>query len=143
MKTSTLIWFVTIIFLASAATASAAAIYTPPFGGQQKVDSQGIAYMSGGVSINERHIMDDMASGYNLKLVFDVRSGDYVSGVAVQVRDAAGKVLVDTVSAGPWFYASLPSGTYRVAADYNGKTIVQTVKLEKPARQLIMTWSGC
>lgn len=140
MKTSAIIFITACLLMASAGPAPAATTYIPPFGGRQALDNQGVAYMSGGVGINERHQMEERASGYNLKLVFDVRSGDYVSDVAVKVQNKVGQVLLDTTSDGPWFFASLPSGEYKVTADFNGRTIVQTVNIGDPVRQVIFTW---
>lgn len=50
------------------------------------------------------------------RLVFYQANGAWRSSVDVQVRDAAGRPLVDTVARGPWLVLQLPAGDYVVDA---------------------------
>ena len=50
------------------------------------------------------------------RLVFYQAGGAWRSSVDVQVRDAAGRSLVDTVARGPWLVLQLPAGDYVVDA---------------------------
>jgi hypothetical protein len=138
-RISTIIWTVLFVLAGTVAAASADS-YTPPFGGTQKALSGTLGYMSGGVSISERKQMTQMDRGYNLKLVFDMRSGDYLANVAVKIQNRHGKVLMDTLSAGPWFYAKLPAGVYRVTADFGKHPIVRNVTVGHGARSVILSW---
>lgn len=141
MKKVLSILFAGCLLLASVATASAAAAYVPPFGGQKNVDRQGVPYITGGVGITERAQMDRMDDGYNLKLIFDVTSGDYLSSVNVKIQNANGKVLLEAVSDGPWFAAQLTPGTYRITADFKGRQQVQTIDLGQHTRDVVMTFA--
>lgn len=49
--------------------------------------------------------LNSLVGDFNLKLVFALKSGAYLSGVKLTIADAAGKTLVDTASEGPWLLA--------------------------------------
>jgi hypothetical protein len=137
-----------LFFAASAGMASAATLYVPPFAGHEKVMSDGAAYLSGGVGINERTQMKTMVKSYNLWLVFDVNSGPYpgayLSAVGVKIQNTRGTVLVDATSNGPWFFAKLPAGNYRVTAVFNGREHIQniTVTPHRQAHGVILAWKA-
>ena len=86
-----------------------------------------VSYVSGGVGLEALDRLDAMAGQYNLKLVFALNSGAYLSDVRVNIADAAGKPLVDTQSEGPWFLTKLPAGTYHIVASYAGSSEKRTV----------------
>lgn len=86
----------------------------------------GIAYMSGGVGEEERDAMRSLAGDYNLRLVFAGKDGAYLADVKVGIRDAAGHDILSAVSNGPWFFAKLPSGRYKIHADIDGKNLIQS-----------------
>ena len=80
----------------------------------------GVAYVSGGVGTESIDRLSAMARDFNLKLVFALKSGDYLSGVNVSIANAAGKTLVDTTAGGPWFLTKLPAGNYQIVATFDG-----------------------
>lgn len=81
----------------------------------------GIAYMSGGVGLDEREAIHGLAMNYNLRLVFADRDGAYFSDVKVDIRDSSGREILSAVSNGPWFFAKLPSGRYKITAEAGGR----------------------
>ncbi len=86
-----------------------------------------VSYVSGGVGTTSLDRLRSLAGDFNLKLVFALKSGDYVSSVNVTIADAAGKQLLDTTSEGPWFLAKLPAGNYQVVATFAGKAEKRTI----------------
>ena len=80
-----------------------------------------VSYVSGGVGTESLDQLSSIASQFNLKLVFALTSGDFLSDVHVVIADVKGKTLLDTMSEGPWFLSKLPVGTYRIAATVAGK----------------------
>jgi hypothetical protein len=66
--------------------------------------------MSGGVGADERDQMKSQANRYDLQLSFADHSGQYLSDVRVAIEDEHGKEIVNTITAGPWFYIDLPAG---------------------------------
>jgi hypothetical protein len=83
---------------------------------------EGARFMSGGVGLEERQRMLEMAPGYDLKLSFADRLGHYLSDVNVTVSDEHGKQVLITTTKGPWLYIKLPQGKYDVKASYADRT---------------------
>jgi hypothetical protein len=88
-----------------------------------------IPYLSGGTGLDEREALNQVARDYNLKLSFALASGNYLGDVAVEIRDAGGRVAVQAVSEGPWFFAKLPPGRYTVLAKVMDKTQQKAVQV--------------
>lgn len=102
-----------------------------------------MSYVSGGVGTDSLDRLSSLARDFNLKLVFALKSGDYLSDVKVTIADAAGKQLLDTISEGPWFLAKLPAGTYQVAATFGGKAEKRTIAVDaKRLKTLDFRWSS-
>lgn len=89
--------------------------------------SGGIAYVSGGVGDDSITRLNSLAKDFNLKLVFALQSGNYVSDVKVVIADAKGKTLLDATSAGPWFLVKLPAGNYQIVATFAGNAVKRQV----------------
>jgi hypothetical protein len=83
----------------------------------------GVSYVSGGIGKDSIDRLDSLARDFNLKLVFALNSGDYLSDVKVTIADAAGKTLLDTTSEGPWFLTKLPAGNYQIVATFAGNAV--------------------
>jgi len=81
-----------------------------------------VSYVSGGVGTESIDRLNGLAGQFNLKLVFALKSGAYLSDTRVVIDDAKGKRMVDTTSDGPWFLIRLPAGTYQLSATNAGKT---------------------
>lgn len=96
--------------------------------GEESVQNAGgVSYVSGGVGTTSIDRLAALARDFNLKLVFALKSGDYVSNVKVTIANAAGKTLVDTTSEGPWLMAKLPAGNYKIAATFAGNAEKRTI----------------
>lgn len=99
--------------------------------------SGGISYVSGGVGDDSIIKLNTLAGQFNLKLVFALQSGNYVSDVQVAIADAKGKTLLDATSAGPWFLAKLPAGNYQIVATFEGKAVKRSVTVGKAKLQTV------
>ena len=86
-----------------------------------------VAYVSGGVGTDSIARLSSLARDFNLKLVFALKSGDYVSDVKVTIADAAGRKLLDAVSEGPWLLTQLPAGNYQIVATFAGNAEKRTI----------------
>lgn len=101
----------------------------------------GISYMSGGIGVTEQEYMVERQDEFNLKLVFTLNEGNYVADVKVQLKDHAGKVLLEHSAPGPFFMAKLPTGRYTVSATYEGKTVEREVQVgENRLRTEYLRW---
>lgn len=76
----------------------------------------GITYVTGGVGEEERNAMRQMGAQFNLWLWFATKGGGQnLADIHVTVQDRQAKQLLDVVSDGPWLFARLPAGTYKVS----------------------------
>jgi hypothetical protein len=85
----------------------------------------GVTYVSGGVDDASLDALKAEVRNYNLKLVFALKTGEFMSDVKVAISDAKGNPVLNATSDGPWFLAKLPAGSYRVVATSSGKSITQ------------------
>ncbi len=83
---------------------------------------QGYPYFYGGVSSNEREIMEEWGKSYNLKLTFAEKSGPYLANVRLVITGAKGTEIINATITGPWFYIHLPPETYALTATFKGTT---------------------
>ncbi|MBI4522710.1 MAG: hypothetical protein HY695_02730 [Deltaproteobacteria bacterium] len=88
----------------------------------QEKTVQGIRYITGGVSLEERKSMAARARGYNLRLTFTGKAGRYLGDVKLLIQDETGKEILNTNADGPWFYIDLPPGKYTTKASFKGET---------------------
>jgi hypothetical protein len=83
---------------------------------------QGFPYFFGGVSSDERELMEQRGRNYNVKLVFAEKRGAFISGVTLVLADAKDAEMVSLATDGPWFYIQLPPGSYSARATFKGET---------------------
>lgn len=92
-------------------------------------NTSSVPYASGGVGYDERDRMEAAKSQFNLRLMFAITGGEYLSGVKVRIQDNAGATLLDAISSGPWFYVQLPPGNYVLTLDNRGKIKTRNVNI--------------
>ena len=133
----------------AAAALACSAFMVPGAGAQddatvEQRTANGIAYVTGGVGLEERQAMQELAPQYNVKLTFaDKGTGAYRSGVAVQVRDMQGNVHIETDQAGPLLYAQLPPGRYRITANADGQQQQRTISVgSRGGKAAAFYWDG-
>jgi hypothetical protein len=99
-------------------------------------------WVSGGVGEGERVEMLLALPDYTLRVLTAAeKSGEYLSDVEVQVRDAAGGFVLETILDGPFLFARLAPGTYEVRATYGGRTQLRTVTIPASGRrELFLYW---
>lgn len=103
--------------------------------------SQGeVKYVSGGVGLEEREYLKSVQSNYNLKLVFAVKTKEYLSDVRVVIQDPKGKTYLNTTSDGPWMLIKVPEGSYIVQATVSGETLAEKRKVEKGLQVINFHW---
>ena len=94
-----------------------------------------VEYVSGGIGIEEQQQLNAFArnEGYNLKLVFTLNAGNYLSDIDVQLRDRQGATVLRDVSDGPFFVAKVPQGSYTVTATHDGQSRSRTIRVGSDA----------
>lgn len=99
--------------------------------------TNGISYVSGGIGEDALAKMETLTKDFNLKLVFALQDGHYVTDVKVVITDAKGKTLLDATSEGPWFLVRLPAGNYQIVATFAGNTLKRAVTVGKARLQTV------
>ena len=102
--------------------------------GMPPVKHQGsVEYVSGGIGIDESEAMKAASGNYPLALTFAAQRGgkaDYVADVAVVIRDAQGKSVLQVTAEGPYMLVKLPAGSYRISATFDGKAQERQVSVQ-------------
>jgi hypothetical protein len=104
---------------------------------------QSFAFLSGGVSTDEREVMEQKRKAYNVKLSFAEKRGPYLSDIKLEIRGPKGAEIISTTTNGPWFFIiQLPQGTYSVKATFNGqmKEIRNLAVPKNKAVQQTLVW---
>jgi hypothetical protein len=103
-----------------------------PFGHREP---NGVDWLTGGVTIEERDAMRGVAPDYNLRVVVAVqRTGEYRSDVPISVEDGNGNPVLAVVTDGPWLFARVAPGRYRVRT---GDGQEQTVEIGANGRAVV------
>jgi len=112
---------------------------------------QGVTFLSGGVTIDDRKTMRAERGTYNLWIATVAkRSGAYLSDVRLAITRAGDKepLLARTMD-GPWLLAALPPGRYEIVATMPGdatnkeQTIKNQVQLAKAGeRQAVLRFDS-
>ena len=104
--------------------------------------ASGIAYITGGVTIDERQEMMAQRNNYSLLLKVAAKSGKYLGDSVVKITDQAGATVFECTTDGPWLLVDLPVGRYTVSA--TGLNITQSQKIlisKNTRREITMYWN--
>lgn len=105
--------------------------------------TSGVNYVSGGIGLESIDKLNVLAKDFNLKLVFALTSGAYLSDVAVAITNPAGKTLLTTTSDGPWFFTKLPAGNYTIVATFAGTAVTRQAAVGAATLRVIhMRWAS-
>ena len=105
-------------------------------------NSNGIAYVSGGVGLESRRALRESKDNYNLMVTLARADGHYMGGAALSIRDARGKAVLTIDTEGPWTFAKLPPGTYTVEATIADITRRAEVSVRaKQLKRVRLSWN--
>jgi hypothetical protein len=100
-----------------------------------------LTYWSGGVGLDEREYMLAHRADYNLHLKFAAIGGAYLAAVTVTIGDGHGRQLMSTTADGPWFFAKLPKGKYKLVVESGGEAQERMIDLSKKAlADVVFRW---
>ena len=115
--------------------------WSPPTGSVQVANYQGIRYVSGGVSEDERAELETLSGQFNLRLLFAMQgSGNYLADIQVRILDPSGAVVLSAESKGPWFFVQLPPDTYTVEVSTPDQSQRQTLQIGQQQSRLNFYW---
>ncbi|KVT41294.1 carboxypeptidase regulatory-like domain-containing protein [Burkholderia ubonensis] len=80
-----------------------------------QVGRTGIAYMTGGIGADDVSAFRAAAPRYNLRITLASAAGEYLSDVDVTILSGT-TPLLDVRTAGPFLFARMPPGRYKVVA---------------------------
>ena len=99
-----------------------------------------ITFVTGGIGDEEREILNEAKSRYNLHLLSSSKDGAYTGESKLTIADAKGSILV-SADAGPIFYAQLPAGKYTLTAQNNGLQKTKQLNIGKSgSSNLHLVW---
>ena len=82
---------------------------------QPKMEN-GITYLSGGIGNDEAVAMKAEAKSYPLSMIFSAgKDNEYLADVKVNIKDKAGKDVLNAVSNGPIILVKVPAGRYSMS----------------------------
>ena len=130
--------FLFFILIACGAAAAAGSALSAQ---DQIMTSGQVTFASGGVGDDSLQRMEALSKDVNLKVIFALKTGNYLADVAVVISDARGGKVLETVSEGPWFLARLPPGKYQFTATYESESFTRTTTIPASGqRGLIFRW---
>jgi hypothetical protein len=102
-----------------------------------------VSFISGGVGDDERQQIEKLFPDYPLQLLFASKGtpNEYLADVKVQIKDQAGKPVLDAVSQGPFFLLKMPAGRYAISASYEGVVKQQSVQVTgAKSQRVVFVW---
>ncbi|SFN87780.1 hypothetical protein SAMN05660284_02431 [Formivibrio citricus] len=92
----------------------------------------GIEYVMSSVGEDQQNAMAAIRKDYNFHLTFArPKSGEFLADVKVTVETVKKEKVLEVVSEGPYLFAKLPAGTYKVTAEFEGKSQTKTTTIRK------------
>jgi hypothetical protein len=113
-------------------------VHAEPAAGAQPVPPLGsaVVHASGGIGDDDPIELEVMRHTHDLQLLFALKgSGAYLADVKVSIYTITGERVLTVPSAGPFFFAGLPSGRYRIDADFRGVLISKSASVKQGGRR--------
>lgn len=105
-----------------------------------------VSYVSGGVGQDEVCQIKGIQDDYNLHLLFaETPSNQYLADIPVRIVGRNGNTVLQTRAQGPYLYARLAPGSYRIVAENAGRAQSRQVRIMskmKPASVSFLWRSG-
>lgn len=113
--------------------------------------SDGFAFVSGGISVDDRRTMHAEQKKYTLWVATVAKpSGAYLADAKLKILDTKDKrTVVERTMEGPWYMVALPAGRYQVQATFRAdgastdQTLSETVNVSKGSvRQAVLRFDS-
>lgn len=96
--------------------------------------SHGITFVSGGTNQAEIEQFKALDGEFNLQMLLSAKNGDHLVVQSARILDYKGFELVKAVGAGPYFYAYIRPGDYKLEVTLEPGAKPITVALKVPSR---------
>jgi len=106
-----------------------------------------IAYVTGGVCLEDVTHMKNIANNYPLEIVLVEKTEEYdkesyIADVHVIITNAEEAVVLDVRTEGPFLLVNLPDGEYQVSAEYRALNQTKMAKVAKKKHQrIVFLWA--
>jgi hypothetical protein len=102
-----------------------------------------VSYVTGGVTYESQPAFKQARGDYPLNIEIYQKSGgksEFTSDADVKVINRSGDTVLAAKADGPYVFAKVPPGTYRVEASLNGKTAKSTVTVGKGTTRTLLVF---
>lgn len=116
----------------------------PAMGFQKITLANGISYArakTADMSNSSSALMNLDNDAYNLKILYNFQDEEAISLVNIKIRNAKGKVLLDTTINGSWFFVKVPPGLYQVTTYYDRQYETRNIIVGKPPETVVEDWT--
>jgi hypothetical protein len=130
-------------YVTSAFAALAAFVIAPPNFPNEKTAGV-VTYVSGGVGFDEADAMKRAEANYPLTMKFVAHRNqrdELLTNVAVTIKDNNERIMLQTMSDGPYLYARIPDGTYVITAVIKGSPKLHIVNVAaQKTEHVVFEW---
>jgi len=108
------------------------------------ITSQGLPYVTGGISDDERDALAGSGVPHGLRIVTVAReSGAYLADARIVIADANGRRLLDTRLDGPFLQVALAPGRYTISAEFERQSMSKEISVAREVpRQLVFAFDA-
>lgn len=101
------------------------------------------AFRCGGVGQSDQARIKEEAPRHDALLTFATPGGSYLAGVDFTVSSSDGDVVLQGTCDGPLMLLDVPhAGSYRVQANYKGRSQTKTVRLGEHTARMSFLWDA-
>jgi len=97
---------------------------------------KGVNYITGGVSPNDREVVEVRAAGDNLELRLALGGQAYLGRARVSITDTLGHPVLEATSRGPLLFTRLVPGNYLVSATAEGVSESKMMTIPRDGRAI-------
>jgi len=103
------------------------------------ITSQGLRYVTGGITDDERDALLANSEPHGLKVVTVARpSGAYLAAARIVIADANGRQLLDTRLDGPFLQVELDPGRYTVDVEFERQSMMKEVAIARDVPRVLV-----
>jgi hypothetical protein len=108
------------------------------------VTAQGLRFVTGGITDDERDALGANSEPHGLKVVIVTRErGEYLADARVVIADANGRTLLDTRLDGPFLQVELDPGRYTVDVEFERTSMKKEIAVARGVpRELVFAFDA-
>jgi len=103
------------------------------------VTAQGLRYVTGGITDDERDALLANSEPHGLKVVTIAReSGGYLAAARIVIADASGRQVLDTRLDGPFLQVELDPGRYTIDVEFERQSMLKEVAIARDVPRMLV-----